>query len=537
VPFPGNQTRLRAAGLCLALLLAGTARAQSTAPLRLADYATAHPAVTAYTQDFAALADGLPEGWYVTFEAKPAQFGGPPDIRRVKLLPNSDPDPMKNTAWSGLDQVFRNFAGRSLFLLSGGEASLTEQAESTDRALGVRSGNALGESYVPTGGYDTGGAAIGFNLATTGWRLTSVNFNFTVFGALDATGKGYVNEWTLQVSNSPAGTGWVDVGAVPSFGTAPVAGDNKSVSFSFRNRALFDRLTAAGIQLDNAPLVCFRVVTTGKTAAAAGTSASDRFSYALDNFSTGYTSLSDTAFDDPPEVFVAKLPLPATGHYEQNFAVLDEGRLPSGWHLTRTATATSLGTLLTLDSVETRNGTLAANLAYRVAWTNSNGTFKNFANPGTPLKGPWLNDQAQEAFPDRMLGFRASSATGDLGHAFVFWCDATKRENLTLKANVFSTNASERPLDVVVQCSTNGGTVWTTLKTLPGLGRPPTVAEGGMKMVWPVAVALPASANLSPSLHLRIAALTLSPGGNPGTDNTRTAIAIDDFSLTYDVRP
>lgn len=516
-------------------LLALAAQAQSTPPLHLAAYAAAHPGDTAYVQDFDALAEGLPEGWYVTFEAKPGQFGGPPDPRRVKLTPSDDPDPMKNTAWSGLDQVFRNFAARSLFLESGGLASLTEQAEAADRALGVRTGNALGESYLPVGGYDSGGAAFGFNLDSTGRRLTSVSFSLNLFGSLDANGKGYVIDWMLQASNSVAGDGWVDVGAVSTFGDAPVAGDVRHVTFSFRDRALFDRLTGAGLKLDDTPLLCFRLVATGKHTAAAGSAASERHSYALDNFTVGFTSLDDTAFDAPTNVYVPQLTLPA-GRYDQDFSIIDDSALPSGWHVTRTATATSLGTFLTLASVESRNGTLADNLAYRVAWTNSNGTFKNFANPGTALKGPWLNDQAQEAFPNRMLGFRASSATGDLGHAFVFWCDATKCANLRLKLTVFATNASERPLEVSVECSADG-TAWTTLQLLSGLGRVPTVEAGGMRMAYPLDLAVPASFNLSPSLYFRIAALALSPGGNPGSDLTRTAIAIDDFSLTYDVRP
>jgi hypothetical protein len=53
----------------LSLLLAAGAQAQPTAPLRLTDYAAAHPAATACTQDFSALSDGLPEGWYVNLGA------------------------------------------------------------------------------------------------------------------------------------------------------------------------------------------------------------------------------------------------------------------------------------------------------------------------------------------------------------------------------------------------------------------------------------------------------------------------------------
>ena len=523
--------------LLVCLFFTGPVFGQLTPPLVLVDYATAHPGATAYTQTFDQLTDGLPAGWYVTFDAKPVQFGDAPDVRRVKLIPSADPDPMKNTAWSGLDQVFRSFASRALFLQTSGQAALDEQAAYADRALGVRTGNALGESYLPVNSFDSGGAAFGLNLDTTGRRLTSVSFDLTVFGALDELDQGYISDWTLQVSNAADGSAWVDVGPVPAFGNDPAAGDSRAVSFSFRQHAVFDPLAAAGIRLDNAPLVCFRVVATDRTAAAAGTSASARYSYALDNFTVGYTTLDDTSFDAPPDAYADKLVLPATGSYAQDFSIIDQGRLPSGWHVTRTATATSLGTLLTLDSPETSNGTLAENLAYRVAWTNSNGTFKNFANPATPHKGPWLNDQAQVAFPDRMLGFRANSVTGDIGHAFVFLCDATGCAGLTLSVNILSSNASERPLDVVVQCSTNGGTAWTTLQSLPGLGRVPTVAEAGLTMAHPVTVALPAAANGCANLYIRIAALTLSPGGNPGSDLTRTAISIDDFTLTYHVGP
>ncbi len=520
-----------------AFLFAHTLHAQPVTPLRLADYIAANSNATSYEQSFDLLANGLPPGWHVTFEAKPSQFGGAPDTRRVKLQPNADADPMKNTAWSGLDQVFRNFAGRTLFLQSSGQASLTEQAEFSNRALGLRTGNALGESYVPNASYDTGGGAIGFSLDSRGSRLTHVNFELALFGAIDSDGRGYIQEWALQGSNSASGGSWVEIGRIFSFGDSPSAGDYRLVRFSFRNRSLFDRLSAAGLQLNDAPLVNIRLVAIDRIAAAAGSSASARFSYALDNFSVGYTGLDDTAFDEEPAAFIPKLPLPANGYYAQDFAIIDEGRLPSGWHLTRSATSTTLGALLPLTTTETRNGTIADNLARRVAWTNSNGTFKNFANPATPRKGPWLNDQAQEAFPNRMLGFRASSATGDTGHAFVFWCDATGQRNLRLTLNVFSTNASERPLDVVVQFSINGGTSWTTLQSFPNLGRVPTVAEAGLKITHPVSISLPASANNAASLHVRIAALTLSVGGNPGSDQTRTAIAIDDFSLTYDPLP
>lgn len=521
----------------LLFALASPGSAQPVAPLSLADHLAAHPSATSYTQDFTQLADGLPAGWHVSFEAQTTRFGDAPDVRRVKLVPNADPDSMKNTAWSGLDQVFRNFAGRTLFLQSEGQASLAEQAEHADRALGVRTGNALGESYIPNDSYDSGGGAFTFFADSTGLRLTSVSFDLTVFGALDAEGRGYIQEWSLQATNSASGDAWTEIGRVPTFGDAPVAGDYRVVRFSFRHRPLFERLADAGLRLDDAPLVAFRLVAISRLPAAAGTSASARFSYALDNFELGYTSLDDTAFDEEPAAFEPKLRLPASGTYVQDFAIIDDGRLPSGWHLTRTATATSLGTLLPLDTTETRNGTIADNLARRVAWTNSNGTFKNFANPATPRKGPWLNDQAQEAFPNRMLGFRASTATGDTGHAFVFWCDATGRSNLRLAVNVFATNASERPLDVVVQCSTNGGVSWTTLQTLPALGRVPSVTDAGLKITHPVSVALPPTAENSASLHLRIAALALSPGGNPGSDQTRTAIAIDDFTLIYDVAP
>ncbi len=509
--------------------------AQPVAPVRLADHAAAQPAATSYNQPFDQLEVGLPAGWHVTFEAQPARFGAAPDTRRVKLSPNADSDPMKNTAWSGLDQVFRSFASRALFLQTGGQASLSEQAEFPDRALGVRTGNALGESYAPTESYDTGGGAFTFCVDSTGLRLTELSFEFTLFGGLDPEGRGYVQEWTVQATNSTAGEVWIEIGRIPTFGDAPTAGDYRVVRFSFRNRTLFERLTAEGLRLDDATFVAFRLVAVSRHPAAAGSSASARFSHALDNFSLGYTSLTDTAFDEEPSQFEPRLRLPASGAYHQDFSLIDEGRLPSGWHLTRTASAAALGTLLPLDTVETRNGTIADNLARRVAWTNSNGTFKNFANPATPRKGPWLNDQAQEAFPDRMLGFRASTATGDTGHAFVFWCDATGRRNLRLAVDVFSTNASERPLDVVVQCSTDQGASWTTLQSMPSLGRVPAPTDPGFKIRHAVNVALPASADDAPSLHLRIAALTLSAGGQPGSDQTRTAIAIDDFTLTYDV--
>ena len=197
--------------------------------------------------------------------------------------------------------------------------------------------------------------------------------------------------------------------------------------------------------------------------------------------------------------------------YTQDFDAIGTA-LPTGWTVRTGATASALGSTATLNTAKT-------------AWSDTAGTFKNFASADALTSTS--NATAQSNSTDRALGVRQSGSFGDPGAAFVL-----QLANTTARTS-FSLSFKLQSLD-----NTSGRT--TTWRVDYGLGTSPSaftaVASSPTTITtsptWGstnVTVTLPAALeNQTGNVWIRI--VTIVASSNSGN---RPSSAIDDVNLTW----
>jgi endonuclease I len=202
---------------------------------------------TSYTQNFDAIASGLPTGFSVTGTSSNTSLGTNSAFAAAAVDWN-------NTSTAG----WRNSASADGLLSSSNSAA---QSASTDRSLGVRQTGAFGDA----------GAALNFGIANT-IGITGVNLSFKL-QSLDVAST-RTTTWVVQYG----------FGAAPaSFTTATAVGTLTTGASSFSNNTITVNF---GTTLDNsASPVWIRV-----RAATASTGTGNRATTGFDDFALSYTN-------------------------------------------------------------------------------------------------------------------------------------------------------------------------------------------------------------------------------------------------------
>jgi hypothetical protein len=190
-----------------------------------------------YTQDFNSIGSGLPTGWDVRTGATATALGSTVTFSTSAV------------AWNNTSGAFKNFASVGTF---DGSEDATTQANSTNRALGIRQ----------TGSFGDPGASFNFHFSTLGVQVTSISLDLMMLNVQPRS-----TTWSIQygvganpTSFTTLGT-WSDPGA---FGAT-------SLTFTTAN---------FGTALDNQSDLWFRVA-----ALSGSTGLGNRDSMGIDNFS------------------------------------------------------------------------------------------------------------------------------------------------------------------------------------------------------------------------------------------------------------
>jgi hypothetical protein len=190
-----------------------------------------------YTQDFNSIGTALPAGWDVRTGATTAALGN-----TASFTTNA-------TSWGDLSGAFKNFASVGTF---DGSEDATTQANSTNRALGIRQTGAFGDP----------GASFNFHFSTLSVQVTSISLNLMMLSVQPRS-----TTWSIQYG----------VGANPTsfttLGTWSDPGAFGATSFTFTT-------TDFGTALDNQSDLWFRVA-----ALSGSTGSGNRDSMGIDNFS------------------------------------------------------------------------------------------------------------------------------------------------------------------------------------------------------------------------------------------------------------
>ncbi len=204
-----------------------------------------HPVGTSYYQDFAGLGNGLPPGWHV--------YTGATDTGRGK----EDTLISGVISWGNTGAGFKNYASAN-GLPSG--ASVADQQNASDRALGVRQTTAAG--YNP-------GAAFVFRMAhTTGLSDFQLSFRLQAL-----TSSSHVIEWTVDYGLGDTPVTFTPVAASGILTTGNSTVSNNTVNVDFGNA------------LDHyAGTVWIRIVNLTSSASGSGS----RPSTAIDDFSLSW---------------------------------------------------------------------------------------------------------------------------------------------------------------------------------------------------------------------------------------------------------
>lgn len=198
-----------------------------------------------------------------------------------------------------------------------------------------------------------------------------------------------------------------------------------------------------------------------------------------------------------------------TSPYVQTFDGIGSG-LPEGFTVRTGATATALGTTATLTTAAT-------------AWSNTTGSFKNFASADGLTAGATTAEQA--ASTDRALGVRQTGTVGDPGAAFVFQvANTVGKTDFDLSFKLQSLDvASARVTTWQVDYGTGTTpSVFTTVGSSTGTGNTtfantPITVDFGTQLD-----------GLTGPVWIRIVTLTATTGSG-----NRPTSAIDDFSLSW----
>lgn len=205
-----------------------------------------------------------------------------------------------------------------------------------------------------------------------------------------------------------------------------------------------------------------------------------------------------------------QLSLPAGGTYTQNFDGLPT--LPTGWTVRSGASATALGTSLSL----------AANDANNSQWSSTSGNFRNAAAAESP-SASGDNSATQFGRADRALAVRQTGGFGDPGAAFMLQLANTTGKtafNLSLKHMVMDVQARTTIYTVQYTTVAAGTSGWTNLGTFATSG-----AWGSTTGSYSFGTALN---NINNNVWIRVVALATATGSN-----NRDTYGIDDFVLTW----
>lgn len=215
--------------------------------------------------------------------------------------------------------------------------------------------------------------------------------------------------------------------------------------------------------------------------------------------------------------------------YSQNFNSLASG-LPTGWTCYVSASSSAAGTLSPFDG-NVNYGLYADTVQGGGACTAEirDGAFKSFPSANVATKASTCSEQ--KLVTDRALGVRQTGASfpgADPGAAFVF-----KIANTTGRS-AFQLSFKMQSLDTTSPRTTTWivdyGIGATPTSFTPAVTSPASLVTGNYVFSnTPVSVNFGSDLdNKSSAVWIRIAALTASSGSG-----TRTASAIDDFSLTW----
>ena len=205
--------------------------------LTLVALVAAH-AQSTYTQNFNSIGSGLPSGWYATTGASATSVGNLASFTTTA------------TSWADTAGAFKNVAAVDSLAST---ATATTQANSTDRAFGLRQSG--------TTGFDPG-AAFNFEFSTSGATVSAISLDLQMLSVQPRS-----TTFTIQYGIGPNPTTFT------TLGTYPDPGAFGSTTFNFTTADF-------GSALDNQSDIVFRVAALTPST---GTGARD--TVALDNFS------------------------------------------------------------------------------------------------------------------------------------------------------------------------------------------------------------------------------------------------------------
>ena len=202
---------------------------------------------TSYIELFDNLGSGLPTGWTVRTGANASSLGTTATLTTTA------------TAWANTTGAFKNFASADGLVAT---STATEQANNTDRALGLRQTAAVG---------DPGGAFTLQILNTNGLSNFQLSFKLQ---SLDQTSP-RTTTWLVQYASGSSPSSFTTVATVPpTLQTGNSTFSNTTVTVNF------------GSQLDNLPQnVWIRIV-----ALSASTGSGNRPSTGIDDFTLTYSN-------------------------------------------------------------------------------------------------------------------------------------------------------------------------------------------------------------------------------------------------------
>jgi predicted extracellular nuclease len=187
-----------------------------------------------YTQNFDAIASGLPTGWTIYTGANATSLGTAATLTAAA------------TSWANTSGAWKNCA--SATGMTAAEADAT-QAAAANRALSIRQ----------TGSFGDPGASANFYFSTVGQQVTSISFSAQILSVQSRS-----TTWSLQYGLGATPASWTTIATFPD----PAAFGSTTVTAS-----------GFGTALDNQSNVWLRVV-----ALAASTGSGSRDTFGIDDF-------------------------------------------------------------------------------------------------------------------------------------------------------------------------------------------------------------------------------------------------------------
>lgn len=218
---------------------------------------------TTYSQNFDALASGLPQGWRVDSLTNKNAGLGNDAISKFSA---------SAVSWGGsTSRGFKNVASGAVLTST---ATTTDQAASTDRALGIRQVSASGWDDMDSL------ASVSFNIANTS-SLASFSLQFNIMSL--HTGAKRYNNWIVQYGLGATPTSFTTIATTPATLTIDSNFTNTSVTVNF------------GTALDNKTQPVWIRIMPSDTTMGSGT----RPLIGIDNFNLSWTGL---AVNNTPQI-------------------------------------------------------------------------------------------------------------------------------------------------------------------------------------------------------------------------------------------